>query len=166
MPARRAPSITKPPDALNRTADTGRAELADALMMSLSRVASPSASSPFTRTIVLFSRETVVVSSAADAAQHVAATHAKANTPLNIINCPASSECAPSDQLHPLVGAHNACKHFAEPRDPVAVLGKAVLGKDARQRLTVSRSCNSVAIGYAQRRPYRGSRALTWRQKF
>src|SRR5215831_16549873 len=92
MPASRTPSIRLPPDELNRIPDTGLPELADVLMMSLSRLASPSASSPFRRTIVLFSFEIVVVSSAADADEHAAAaaTNTNANRVLDIVGRPAS----------------------------------------------------------------------------
>src|SRR5215472_6716235 len=88
MPASLTPSIRLPPDEFNRIPDTGRADLADVAMMSLSRFASPSANSPFSTTIVLFSLETAIVRSAADADQHAAATNPKANTPLDM-TCPA-----------------------------------------------------------------------------
>jgi hypothetical protein len=94
MAANLTPSIRLPPDEFNRIADTGRADLVDALMMSLSRFASPSTSSPFSTTIVLFSLERVVVKSAADADRHAAAaaTNTNANMLLDIARCPAPAQ--------------------------------------------------------------------------
>src|SRR5215470_1862430 len=93
MPASRTPSIRLPPDELSRIPDTGLPEFADVLMMSLSRLASPSASSPFRRTIVLFSFERVVVNSAADADADAAAAakNTNTNTLVHIARRPASS---------------------------------------------------------------------------
>src|SRR6266849_504048 len=104
-PASLTPSTRLPPGELNRIPDTGRPELIDPLMMSLRRPASPSASSPLRRTIVLLSRERVVVRSAADADQHAATTHANANTPL--VTAKYHPWSTPFGPLHPLAGAHN-----------------------------------------------------------
>src|ERR1700719_2323585 len=103
MAANLTPSIRLPPDEFNRIADTGRADLVDALMMSLSRFASPSASSPFSTTIVLFSLERVVVKSAADVGRHAAAATANtnANTLLDIARCPARPKPAQLGSITP-----------------------------------------------------------------
>src|SRR5262249_5306160 len=79
-PASLTPSTRLPPGEFNLIPDTGRPELVAPLMMSLSRPALPSAISPLRRTIVLFSRERVVVRSAAHTGRHAATTHANANT--------------------------------------------------------------------------------------
>jgi hypothetical protein len=102
MAANLTPSIRLPPDEFNRTADTGRADLVDALMISLSRFASPSTSSPFSTTIVLFSLERVVVKSAADADRHAAAaaTNTNANMLLDIARCPARPRTAWINYTH------------------------------------------------------------------
>src|SRR5215467_3849103 len=103
MPASRTPSIRLPPDELSRIPDTGLPEFADVLMMSLSRLASPSASSPFRRTIVLFSFERVVVNSAADADADAAAAakNTNSNTLVHIARRPASHPSAPFGSLTP-----------------------------------------------------------------
>src|SRR5215468_10267553 len=142
MPASRTPSIRLPPDELNRIPDTGLPELADVLMMSLSRFASPSASSPFRRTIVLFSFEIVVVRSAADADAAAAATNTNANTLLDIAGRPASHPSAQFDQLHPLVGADNH-SHIISPKTARSRRGVG-------QRLTVIIKV-AIALGYAPR---------------
>src|ERR1700730_11270594 len=101
MAANLTPSIRLPPDEFNRTADTGRADLVDALMISLSRFASPSTSSPFSTTIVLFSLERVVVKSAADAGQDAAAAaNTNANMLLDIARRPARPHTARINYTH------------------------------------------------------------------
>src|SRR5258708_24242911 len=98
-PASLTLSTRLPPGEFSLIPDTGRPALVDPLMISLNRLASPSASSPLRRTIVLFSPERVVVRSAADAGQHAATTHANPTTPL--IPPPYPPQSTPIAQLHP-----------------------------------------------------------------
>jgi hypothetical protein len=123
MAASRTPSMRLPLGELNRIPDTGRPELIDALTMSLSRLASPSAISPVRRTIVLFSLERVVVRSAADADQHAAATHANANTPLNTAVCHPS--ICPVGSFTPVRRRlQSPVNNFNTPCGSVAAFGK------------------------------------------
>src|SRR5215813_5190874 len=119
-PASRTPSTRLPPGELSRIPETGRPELVDALMMFLSRLASPSASSPIRVTIVRFSLDNVVVSSAADADQHAATTHTTASMPLNT--------AVFHPQIRPVRTITPACRcpqslvdNFVGPRGSVAV---------------------------------------------
>src|SRR5215470_8074817 len=132
-----APSSMLPPDELSRIPDTDRPEVIEALMMSLSRLASPSASSPLRRTIVFFSRERVVVRSAADAEQHAAATHANANRPLNTAyptrKSPVRTVTPASRRLQSFVGNFCCAVRFRR-----GVQSKIIWGSKSPEELSVA----------------------------